>query len=767
LRGDKSVALTPKGFDILLLLIENRNRVVSKDELMTRLWPDTFVDEANLSQNLFVLRKALGESAQDQRYIVTVRGTGYRFAEEVREVREIEDGKIEVERVQPSGSVPEKPKLTRGSRRYPWSIVITIFVIVVTVGTLYFRRSKSRASTENKDIVLAASENTIVLADFENRTGDPVFDDTLSQALLIQLEQSPFLKVLSTARVNDTLKLMNLKPGSRLTRAVAMEVCERENAKAVLAGSIAAVGREYLLAMEAFECRDGNVLASEQSRSESKEGTLDALSRTASQMRVKLGESLPSVEKFDKPLREVTTSSLEALKAFSQAAQMIKEERNEPAAAKILERVIELDPQFAMAYAYLAIANYHMGDENRAAFYQAKAYALRHRVSERERLLITDTYQLLVTGDEEEEQRIDQQWIEEFPRDYLPVHELGGIYSDLGEYDKCIEAHERAWKLEPKQPYSPSWIAGCQLALNQVEEARILIERGVQENPDSRDVHGERYETALMQDDAAALEAQMKWSETQPAISNIATNIAAALVQGGQIRAARQIMDRQITELRDQGHAEAAATTAAQMAFWESEIGDPSSAREYSAQSRNLFRGRDSSMLTALALLQAGDLKAGKSISDELAKRYPTNTAVQRIFVPLAKAVLDIHGDHPEAATRDLEPTLRYEHGGAAGFRILYIRGLICLKNGRSDEATSAFHQIIEHRGISPDAPEWTLAHLGLARAYAMQLADHNQTGDASSKPRTAYEAFFALCKQADPNFALLQEAKREYAKLQ
>ncbi len=755
--GDKSVALTPKGFDILLLLIENRNRVVPKEELMNRLWPDTFVDEANLSQNLFVLRKALGESAQDQRYIVTVRGTGYRFAEEVREISQTGSGKVVTESTGPDTPV-EGQESTGRSRPY-LGMLAAAAVLIAAAGTLYFGRNPVKTVPSEKD--------TIVVADFENRTGDPVFDGTLTQALVIGLEQSPFLKVLSNERVNDTLKLMKLQPESRLTRSLAMEVCQRENIKAVAAGSVAGIGKEYLLTLEAFDCSDGGLLASAQSRSPSREGVLDALSHNVSQIRVKLGESLPSVQRFDRPLREVTTSSLEALKASSAAAQMIREERNEPAAAKMLERAIELDPQFAMAYAYLAIAHHHMGDEDRAAVYQTKAYALRNRVSERERLLITDAYHLLVTGDEEEEQKLDQQWSEEFPRDYIPVHELGGIYSDLGQYDKCIEAHERALKLEPKQPYSSSWIAGCQLALNQIQEARTSIDRGVQENPDSPDVHAVLSETALMQDDAAALEAQIKWSGAQPAISNIATDIAAALVQRGQVRAARQMMDRQTAELRDQGHAEDAASAAALMAFWEAEMGDPTSAREYAAHSRDLFRGRDNSMLTALALLQAGDLKGGKSIADELAKRYPANTAVQRIFLPLVKAVLDMDGEHPEAAMIDLEPTLRYEDGRWFGIQILYIRGLICLKNGQSDEAASAFRRIIEHRGISPEAPEWALAHLGLARADARQLADHNQSKDASSKTRTAYEAFFVLCKDADSSFPRLQEAKKEYAALQ
>jgi DNA-binding winged helix-turn-helix (wHTH) protein len=284
LHENQSVALTPKGLEILLLLIQNRDRVVPKEELISRLWPDTFVDEANLSQNLFVLRKALGESAQDQRYIVTVRGTGYRFAEDVQEIRETETGKVELEPSKQSGSGLKKAKLTPDSLRHLWAIVIAMVLIVAIAATLHFRRNNPTPSP--------AGNATIVLADFENRTGDPVFDDTFSQALLIELEQSPFLKILSTERVNGTLRRMNLQPGSRLTRPIAMEVCEREDATAVLAGSISAVGKQYLLAIEAFACRDGSLLASELNRSESKEGTLDALSRNASEIRLKLGESL-------------------------------------------------------------------------------------------------------------------------------------------------------------------------------------------------------------------------------------------------------------------------------------------------------------------------------------------------------------------------------------------------------------------------------------------------------------------------------------------
>ena len=339
---------------------------------MNRLWPESFVEEANLSQTIFVLRKILGETAQDQRYIVTVRGTGYRFAEPVREAKRkgrkmeqptltaIADGPMR-NRIRQSNPAARRPGLASlAGLGASWDCSCGWRSLLAL--------AHSSAPLTEKD--------TILLADFDNTTGDPVFDGTLRQALAIQLEQSPFLKVLSDQRANETLKLMNRAPGERLTRAVALEVCQRENIKAVLAGSIASIGKEYLLNLEALNCQSGETFASQQARSDSREGVLDGLSQSATQMRAQLGESLASIGKFDRPLREVTTSSLEALKAFTSGAQMIREGRDESAAAALLQRAIELDPNFAVAYNYLAICYDHLGEEEKAAFYQSRAYAV-------------------------------------------------------------------------------------------------------------------------------------------------------------------------------------------------------------------------------------------------------------------------------------------------------------------------------------------------------------------------------------------------------
>ena len=474
LRDQEPVSLTPKGFETLLLLVENRDRVLLKDELMNRLWPENFVEEANLSQTIFMLRKILGETAQDQRYIVTVRGTGYRFAEKVREVEQGRNGTTPPTAIAdgPIASIRQEP-LPNGVPGWRVLLGLALVAIAVVGGGLYLR-SRISAPLIEKD--------TVLLADFDNTTGEPVFDGTLRQALAIHLEQSPFLKVLSDQRVTQTLKLMNRAPGERLTRVLALEICQRENIKAVLAGSIASIGEEYLLSLEALNCQSGETFASQQARSESREGVLDGLSQSATQMRAQLGESLASIGKFDRPLREVTTPSLEALKTFTSAAQMIREGGDESAAAALLERAIELDPNFAVAYNYLAICYDHLEEEEKAAFYQSRAYQLRDRVSEREKLLITSGYHWLVTGDGDKELEADRLWREEYPRDYLPLQNIADIYWMYpGQYEKAVDLLKQAWQLEPGQPNSSRSLAYCYLALNRTQEAGELMDRALEE----------------------------------------------------------------------------------------------------------------------------------------------------------------------------------------------------------------------------------------------------------------------------------------------
>jgi eukaryotic-like serine/threonine-protein kinase len=751
LRGEDPSALTPKAFETLLLLVENRDRAMLKDELMRRLWPESFVEDSNLSQTIFVLRKILGDTAQDQRYIVTVRGTGYRFAEPVRENK-----KEEEKNSQPSqnptvdGAIGSQSK-SASVRSWRVLLVYALLGIAVVASVSYWRLHSSGPLT---------GKDTILLADFDNSTGDPVFDGTLRQALAIQLEQSPFLKVLSDQRTNATLKLMNRAPGERLTRAVALEVCQRENIKAVLAGSIASIGKQYLLNLEAINCESGETFASQQARSDSREGVLDGLSQSATQMRAQLGESLASIGKFDRPLREVTTSSLEALKAFTTGAQMIREGRDEAAAAALFQRAIELDPNFAAADNYLAIFYDHLGEEEKAALYQTRAYELRDRVSEREKLLVTSGYYWIVAGDLDKERETDQLWSTEYPRDYLPLQDLGEIYSMyLGQYEKAAELYKEGWQLEPKQPNSPRSLAYCYLALNRTQEARELLDRALENTYDSWSVYAARYAAAAMQGDNPALESERRWSAAQPATANIADAIWAEAVQRGRMKEARKIADRQTEEMRAAGYKEGASLSAAGFASAEALFGEYGEARKHAALSSALFHSRANLETVALAMALSGDTRQAQKIIDELKSKHPSDTVLQQIMVPLVKAANDISQDHPEKAIVALEPARRYEAGAYYGFSIVYLRGLAHLKNHQQTEAIADFQGIIDHRGISPLAQQWVLAHLGRARAQA-------SSGEIA-RARSSYQNFFTLLADGDPDIPILKQAKAEYAKLQ
>jgi len=752
LRGEDPVALTPKAFETLLLLVENRDRALLKDELMSRLWPESFVEEANLSQTIFVLRKILGDTVQDQRYIVTVRGTGYRFAEPVRENKEKEEGNSQPGQIPIAEGAIGSPASSAASVR-SWRVLLGYVLMgaVVVAGVLYWWSHSSSPLTE---------KDTVLLADFDNSTGDPVFDGMLRQALAIQLEQSPFLKVLSDQRTNSTLKLMNRVPAEHLTRAVALEVCQRENIKAVLAGSIANIGNQYVLNLEALNCQSGETFASQQARSESREGVLDGLSQSATRIRGQLGESLASIGKFDRPLREVTTSSLEALKAFTTGAQMIREGRDESAAAALFQRAIELDPSFAAAYNYLAICYDHLGEEDKAALYQSRAYELRDRVSEREKLLITSGYYWLVAGDLDKEREVDQLWSTEYPRDYLPWQDLGEIYSMyLGQYEKAAELYKQGWQLEPKQPNSPRSLAYCYLALNRTQEARELLDRALENTYDGWSVHAASYAVAATQGDNPTLESERRWSAGQPATTNIADAIWAEAVQRGRMKEARKIADRQTEEMRAAGYNEGASLSAAGFAGAEALFGEYEEARKHAELSRALFRSRTNLETVALAMALSGDTRHAQEILDELKSKYASDTVLQQIMVPLMNAANDISKNHPDKAIAALEPARRYEAGAYYGFSIVYLRGLAHLKNHQQTEAIADFQGIIDHRGISPLAQQWVLAHLGLARAQA-------SSGEIV-KARSSYQNFFTLLADGDPDIPILKQAKEEYAKLQ
>jgi eukaryotic-like serine/threonine-protein kinase len=747
LRGSELLTLTPKVFETLVLLVENRDRALSKDELMAKLWTETFVEEANLSQNIFVLRKALGENAQDQRYIVTVRGTGYRFAEAVRELPTVSST---------SGSATEsdaqrEPRIPASGRRLLVGALGLVMLAAALVGAVMYRWSRRPVLTD---------KDTIVLSDFDNRTGDPIFDGTLKQALTIQLEQTPFLNLLSDQRVSATLKLMNRQDGEHVSRNVALEVCQRTNSKAVVSGTIAALGHEYLVSLEALNCREnGEVFGGQQVRAANKEGVLDALSAAASGLRRELGESLASIRKFDAPLREATTPSLDALKAFNAGAELQRHGPDPSAAIPFYKRAIELDPNFALAYAYLGRIYANIGESERGIPYSERAYALRERVSKREGLLLETFYHSEVTGNTDKEIETYNVWMEEYPRDWLPVDSLGTtlrLYSS--QYEKTVDLYQRAMVLDPQQPFSPSGLALSYLALNRVQDARAVLDRTLASGLDNPNTRTSLYQVAVMQGDTATAEQQARWSDGQPAQDSLGYFLTAAAAQLGRLSDAQAIADRDVKELATAGFKESAAAELSSLAVIEASFQDFREARRHAVSSLKLSNDFAVVRNAALALALAGDAVRAQSLIQEQERQYPQDMSLSRLTAPCIRTAIAIDQRKFVEAASLLEPVRRYDLASGLGFGSLYLRGLAFLASHNGDEAAAEFQTIIDHRGVAPLSPNWALAYLGLARARSF-------AGDTAGS-RPAYEQFFALWKDADSGIPILQEANAEYRRL-
>ena len=752
MRGSESVTLTPKVFETLQLLIENRDRALSKDDLMGRLWPDSFVEEANLSQNIFILRKTLGDTAQDQRYIVTVRGTGYRFAENVREVADTREQPTALPASPVDGKPPASATAAISSTYWHRFLpgILTAFLSAGVLGFFVYQHSRQNNKLTDRD--------TILVADFDNRTGDPIFDGTLKQALTIHLEQSPFLGLVSEQRLRSTLKLMN-REDQRVPREVALEVCQRTSGKAVIAGSIASLGKEYVISLEALSCPDGAAFASEQDRAKSRGEVLDSLGTAATGLRAKLGESLASIHKFDVPLREATTPSLDALKAYTAGTEIQRHNDEQSAAIPLYKRAIEIDPNFALAYAYLARAYANMGESEQAASYHEKAYNLRDRVSEREKLFITSAYHSDVTGDLDKENETYNLWMKEYPRDWLPLDSLAASYSwFLGQQQKAAELYDRAWELDPRQPYSPAGLASAYLALNRTADARTVLNRAMVTKLDNLPVRSVLYALAVMQGDAATADAQVHWSASQPVQDNLGWAIARAAAQQGRLQAARAIFELDAKELKLLGFNETASWELATQATFAATFHDSTAARRYAASSLVLFRGRSNLRRLALALALAGDVKQSQNMIDELTRNYPHDVLLRRFSLPCAQSAIEINRHQFQRAITLLEPLRRYDLGTAMQFDSLYLRGLAHLGNHQPEAAAREFQQIIDNRGTDPLGANWVLAHLGLARAYVL-------SGDVP-KARISYEGFLALWKDADPGIPILDEARAEYQHL-
>ena len=761
-RNGIRLKLPGQPFAVLAMLLEHPGEVVTREELRAHLWQkETFVDfDHSLNVAINKLRETLCDSAEQPRFIETIPRTGYRFIGPVTESSAKERDKEREGDSAAAAKTEEAGTETEVRKRLKMVVAAAVTVPALLLAAyFYFHRAPK-----------LTDKDTIVLADFANTTGDPVFDNTLRQGLAVQLEQSPFLSLVSDDRIHQVLKLMAQPADARLTPEVAREVCERTASAAVLDGSIASLGSQYVLTLRAKDCRSGDILDQEQVQTGRKEDVLNTLSQIASRFRARVGESLSTVKIHDKPLAEVTTPSLDALKAYSEGWQ-VSFSSGSAVSVPFFKRAIEIDSNFASAYAALGRMYGDIGETALSAENTSKAYHLRDRASDQERFFISLTYDLQVTGNLEKAQQTCDLWLHAYPRAWLPHGLLsGGIYNTLGKYEKSVEEAKIAISIDPDFSIGYSILAGSYLALGRTGEAESTLQQAFDRKLDIPDFHVQRYVIAFLKDDKTGIERKADQSQEKPGVDEWMSNSEAfVLAYSGHLQEARKMSHAAADFARKAGRRDTEALYETDAAVREALFGNASVARQRAGDALELSKSRDVEYGAAFALALSEDSSRSQTVSDDLTRRFPEDTVVQFIYLPALRALLALNRGQPANAVEMLRTAIPYEGGtmieggsdvllGAGNLDAAYVRGLGYLAAHHGTEAAAEFQKILDHRGIVLCDPTGALAHWQLGRAYAL-------TGD-KTKARSAYEDFITLWKDADPDIPILKKAKAEYAKL-
>jgi eukaryotic-like serine/threonine-protein kinase len=661
------------------------------------------------------------------------------------------------------------PVRSKSRRRLFLGAAALLLIAVVIAGAVFFR-SRTRAPK-------LTDLDTIVLTDFTNTTGDPVFDDTLKQALSVALRQSPFLNVLSDAKVSSTLKLMKQPPNTPLTPALAHEVCQRDASKAYIEGSIASLGSEYVVGLKAVKCVDGEVLAQNQATAASKEKVLDVLGVTAAKMRGDLGESLATVQKYDVPLMRATTSSFEALREASVGARAEYQEGPNPA-LRHYQRAVEIDPNFAEAYAAMGVMYSNLGQTAPATEALSKAFTLREHTSQREKMHIEGLYYGLGIGDLPKAERAFQEQIEAYPKANSSYSNISLMEETLGHYESALKYQQQELLINPSDMTGIMNEGQNLTSLNRPAEARKLLEHGLALKPNADGLHLALYMVDFAEHNAADMAKQTAWFDDKPDFQHELFG-AEADTEGyyGHQAKAREMTRRAADSASHADNKEGAATWLALGAYREALFGNFAEARRVAAEANALSPGSQSvGFLAALAEAQAGDTGHAQTLAQDLNKQYPQATVVQSYAVPTVRAAAALAKKDPAAALTELQPAAQMDLGG-----ILYLPSNICLfpievraeaylAARRGAEAAAEFQRILDHPGLILNCPMGPLAYLGQARAYALQSADTTATAavqqDFRNKARAAFQLFFDLWKDADSNVPVLNQAKSEFARL-
>jgi len=608
--------------------------------------------------------------------------------------------------------------------------------------------------------------DTVVLADFSNKTGDAVFDGTLQQGLAVQLEQSPFLSLVSDERIQQTLQLMGQPRETRLTPEIARDLCERLESKAYLSGSISSLGNDYVIWINAVNCQTGDYVAQEQVTADSKEHVLKALGQASTKLREKLGESLQTVQKLDTPIEQATTPSLEALQAYSLGREVLLGKGDYVGSVPLFKRAIGLDPNFAMAYASLGTTYHNLGDTNLGAENTKRAYELRGHVSEPERFYIESHYHHFVSGDLEKARQVYELWAQTYPREWVARNNLGVVDRTLGQHDKALADFRQAGQVAPPDALNYSNVLVSCLALNRFDEASAEGTEAIRKNLDSADLHIYLYQLAFVQNDSAGMARQAAWAMgragTETTFLYLEANSAA---YAGQAAKARELSAQAVAAADRAEEKEIAAGWEAAEALWGAFFGNSSEARRRATAALVLSNGRDVQYVAALALATAGGSAQAQGLADDLAKRFPEDTVVQYDYLPTIRAQVALDRNDDRKAVEALQATSPYELGvpGTSNFSInlypIYVRGEAYLAARRGGQAAAEFQKILDSRGLAVNEPIGALAYLGLGRAYAISRD--------TNKARAAYQEFLTLWKGADPDIPILVAAKSEHAKLE
>ncbi len=771
--GEERVRIPPKAFDVLRYLVENPERLVTQDELLEALWPDAYVNPEVLRKYILDVRKILGDRPDRPEFIETLPKRGYRFVAAVSDDCAVEPASASADAVpavpaELTGKDSAASAATTNAYTLRWRMLAGVAMVAVALGLcawVYFSRR-----------VLGLTEkDSVVLADFANSTDDPIFDDTLKTALTISLRQSPFLNVVPDSEVATTLELMTRPAGTKLTPEVAREICQRAGSKAYIAGAIGSLGSEYVVGLKAVNCRSGDTLAAEQVTAASKEKVLDTLGGAATKLRSELGESLATVQKLDVPLEQATTSSLEALQAYSLGRNARNEKGSAPA-LPYFQRAIRLDPNFALGYWALGSDYFDLSETNRASEYTTKAFQLREHASERERLNIAAEYYREVTGELDKAVETYQEVIESYPRDYRAYGNWGLVCSEQGKYEKAAEVTRQALRLAPDRLASYADLANFALALQRFDEARQSIHDAQRRKLDSFVLHNALYALAFFGANSDAMMEQQRWFVGKPE-ENFGLALASDTeAYAGNVRKARELTKRAVDSAIRADSKETGAIWQANAALQQAAYGYTAEARQSSAEALKLFpasQGVESE--AALAFAMAGDTARAESLAQDLGKRFALDTQIQSLWIPAIQGQLELNKKNPSAALNTLQAASAIEFGQinfVANISCLYpvyLRGEAYLAAGQGSAAAAEFQKTLDHSGIVWNCWTGALARLGVARANALQ-AKTTQGADADAarvRALAAYKDFLALWKDADPDIPILQQAKTEYAKLQ